>query len=65
MIERYGLPDEITPTRAIWHGMKRFDEEGYTEGFRFEVPKGGTGDPDETTIDDGGEGEGGSRARMT
>ncbi len=38
--------------KAMTWMMKRSDDEGYTEGFQLEVPTGGTGDPDETTIEE-------------
>lgn len=38
--------------KAIAWMMKRSDDEGYTEGFQFELPTEGTADADETTIEE-------------
>jgi hypothetical protein len=38
--------------KAMTWIMKRSHDEGYTEGFQFEVPTEGTADPDETTIEE-------------
>lgn len=38
--------------KALTWMAKGGDDEGYTERLQFEVPEGGTADPDEITLDD-------------